>query len=149
MFDINQLADEAATKHDAGTVVHLTNPDDSLAYYEKDGKTLPVTITVAGDQSAVYRRAEKAQRAQKLKSSSFTGQKMHDDALERAVACTLAWEGLSIGGQLIPFNPANVRMVYTKAKWIYDAVNEAIHDPKRFFESGSTQQPGTSDTSPS
>ena len=143
-LDIRRQAKAAREMSDEGVVIHVTNADESLAWYEKNGEQHPVTITVAGSHSKLYRRVESEQRAERLKPRNITGQKFHEDALDRAVACTLAWEGLDIDGVPIPFTAENVRMVYAEAPWIYDLVSEAIHDTKRFFSKELQKQQNSS-----
>lgn len=144
-MDIKKQAAEATKRGDEGIDVHIHNADGSLGYYGEKGDK-PVIIRVTGEHSALYKRILRAQRQEKLNPRSLTGGKLLNDQLEKCVACTLSWEGLEIDGVPIPCNPDNVRMVYQTATWIYDDVNEAIHDPTRFFEKGSTTPLSGSDS---
>ena len=141
MLDIKQQKDEAL-EEDNGVVVHLHEINGNLAYYDKEGyeEQQPVTITVAGAYSSVYRRTEERQRRKKLKPKAMNFGTFHDEAMERVVACTLAWEGLLFEGNPFPLTKQNAFLLYEGCPWIYDDVVEAMHEHEDFFAARSGKQ---------
>lgn len=133
-FDLS-TAEQVASTEDEGTVVELLGPDEKpYLYKDANGEEKPVTITVAGAHSRRHRKAEEALRNRKLKPRQMTGQIFHEDNIEKVVACTLAWSGIADKGQPLELTRANVAMVYKRAPWILDQVQEAMNDHARFFE---------------
>ena len=139
-FVMKKEADKAKRQGDKGTVVHIHNADDVPEYYGPTGE-LPVTITVAGQNSERYRRAEDALRKKKIKK--ITKGMLYEDSLELAVACTMAWEGIFVDEEEktpIEFSRHNVRQLYLLCPWVYDQVNEAMNDLSLFSESVSPSE---------
>jgi hypothetical protein len=139
-FDLDAQAAQA-DQEDSGCPVHVEDIKGTPLYYKVGDEEKAVTIRVAGAHSKTYRQAEAKLRKRKLKPNQFTKQALHDDAMALAVMCTLSWEGMNgPGGVALPFTAENVRKVYTLCPWVYDLVNEAMHDHTNFF-SNSSQEP--------
>lgn len=150
MFDIKQMGDAAASREEEGVVVHVTDAEDTPQFYDTpEGERLPVTITVAGAHSTRFRRVEENIRQRKLKPSKLTGQAIYMENIEKAAACTLAWQGFVVNDQPIRCDAANAKVLYMACPWVYDQVLEAMHDHARFFGHGSTPPATTSPSTPS
>lgn len=139
MFDLKQRANEAQ-REDEGTRVHIKGLDGRPMYHEAGGERRPVTITVAGTLSRRYRRVENGIRRRRIDPKALTGEQFYDDAVDKAVACTLAWDGFAMDGQPIEPSEQNVRQVYLAAPEVLDQVTEAMQDHTRFFGSASPGQ---------
>jgi hypothetical protein len=139
-FDIQQQA-SSAQKEDDGTVVHVNGLDDKPMFYTApDGAERPVTITVAGTLSRRYRRVESEIRKRPIKVKKLTGEVFHEDAVEKAVACTIAWEGFTFDGTPVDATRVNVLRLYQACPWVMEQVTDAMQDHTRFFGSASPQQ---------
>jgi hypothetical protein len=134
-FDIT--AQQALAASDLSRAVHVEGPDERPMYFERDGQTIPVTITVLSSLSKAYRRAEANIRKRAIKLHKITGEGIHDDQIEKAVACIVSWDGFFAGGQVVQCNPGNAAQLFRAAPYVLTQVNEAIHDRASFFESGS------------
>jgi hypothetical protein len=143
-FDIESQVEQAKMENE-GIVVHINGIDEKPQFFNKDGKLTPVTITVAGEHSDHYRRAEAAIRKRKLKPKSMTGQVVYDDNIEKIAACTLAWEGFFSRRRgsdtlvLVPMTPDNVKQVYNRCPWVLEQVLMAMTDHASFFGKESTK----------
>lgn len=132
-FNIEQQK-EATKAEDAGVDVHIHGLDGAPIYYtDDDGEQCPVVIKVAGAHSSYHRKAEEAIRKRKLNRTSFTAERIYEDNINKAVACTLDWDGFLEGEDKLPFTKENVRNVYKNFDWVYEQVVEAMHDHARFF----------------
>lgn len=136
-FDIAAQA-KKAEQEDEGTVVHIHGIDEKPMFYEEDGESKPVTITVAGAHSSKFRRIEEALRRRKIKPRQFTAELVYEDNIEKAAACTLEWEGFQQNGEPVPMTGENAKFLYRSCPWVLEQVMEAMHDHSRFFENGST-----------
>lgn len=119
-----------AEREDEGTLVHVTDEGGKLLYH---GEGKPVTIRVAGTYSKTYRRAEEQIRRRPFKAGKITNEKFYDETMEKAIACTLAWDGfVDQHGNPIELNKHNIAAVYEEYPWVYDLVWEAMDDHSRF-----------------
>lgn len=130
-----------AKQEDIGTVVEIFGLDDLPVVYDgPDEEDLPVTITVCGAHSSIFRRVEAALRRRKLKPRQLTGEAIFEDNLEKVVACTQAWDGFEDDdGKEVAFTRELVKDLYLECPWVYEQVLEAMHDHARFFGGGSTK----------
>jgi hypothetical protein len=140
-FDIQQQQ-QVAEKEDVGIDVHVHGVDDLPMFYREDdgspeGKEKPVTITIVGAHSRRYRRMEEQLRKRKLRPRNLTGEAIYEDNLEKAVACTIGWQGFFAGEDIYPPSRDNIRRLYAECPWVYEQVLEAMHDHTRFFGNGS------------
>lgn len=121
-----------AEREDEGTIVHVTDAHGKPLYYGENNDK-PVTIRVAGTYSKTYRRAEEAIRRRPFKPAKVTGEKFYEETMEKAIACTLAWEGFfDQDGKPVELNRHNVAAIYEQYPWVYDLVWEAMDDHSRF-----------------
>lgn len=137
-FDLSSV-DQIAEAEDQGTIVHIHDVEERPMFYrDANGQEKPVTITVTGTQSRRYRSVEASIRRRKLKSRSLTGEALHADNIDRAAACTIAWEGILDHGQPVECNRQNAARLYKAAPWVLDQIAEAMNDHSRFFSNAST-----------
>lgn len=146
-FDI-ATQQEQAKEEDAGITIEIQGVDELPVTYTnlETNEVMPVTITVAGAHSSIMRRVESAIRRRKLKPRQITGEGIFDDNIEKAVACTLDWQGFLNDGEEIEMTPKNIRILYTRCPWVYEQVLEAMHDHARFFGTASPQLVDISNT---
>lgn len=134
-FDINAAESEASAE-DAGQVVHVRDANgDPMFYGEKGDK--PITITVAGTYSKVYRAALNRQRDRmlRMRRTKMTGEMLDEQQVELAAACVLAWEGFTQDGQPVPCTRETARVLMAKVPWLREQVEEAMNDHAGFSQS--------------
>jgi len=138
MIDITKAA-EAAKGEDEGQLVHIRGVDGEELYYEKDGKQHPVTMTVAGTYSTIYRAAQNRQRNAlvKMRRAKLTGELVDNQQIELDAACVLGWDGFTIGATPVPFNRENAKQILISVPWIREQVEEAMNDHAGFTKSSS------------
>ena len=133
-LDISTAA-EAAKIEDEGQVVHVRDRDGEMLYYANGTQERrPVTITVAGTYSSVYRGALNRQRDRlvKLRRAKLTGDMVEEQQLELMAACVLAWDGFFIGAEPVKCTRENVKQVLATVPWIREQVDEAMGDHEGF-----------------
>ena len=138
MFIVKQQVEAGKSLHE-GIDVHVRDSENNFMYYEENGKSLPVTITVAGIYSEQHRRIESKQRRKKIKGRP-TFASMHNEAMERVVFCTLGWTGMTMdeaGAVTWPCTRENIRYLYTNCGWVYEDVVDAMQEGEAPFEAGS------------
>lgn len=95
-------------------------------------------IELVGKDSKEFRKAQRAITSRRLKSRSkanrIDADALEHEAVDMLVACTKGWEGFADEGELLEFNPANVRKVYTKYAWIKEQVDEFVDDRGNFMQ---------------
>lgn len=105
-----------------------------------------IFITVLGKDSDVFREAIREQsdadnrRAADLRSRGLppavvsSAQRDANDT-DLLVVATVSWEGMVLNGQPVEFNPANVKMIYTRFHWMRKQVDDHIGDVASFMTS--------------
>lgn len=128
-------AKDVATQQERGTSVVLRDHlGDPFTYVNETGTEVECTAMVAGQFSALYRRAEEAQRDRHLKrrSMQLTGELLARQQIELVAACVMEWN-LRDGEKPISCSKENVISVLTVAPWIRADIEAAISDPARFL----------------
>jgi hypothetical protein len=126
-MDINFSKASVADREDEGTVVHVMDENGKPLF--EDGE--PVTITVAGSYSRIYRRVEEQIRKRPLRKK-LTSEVFYEDTMEKTIACTLAWQGFKADGKPFELTRPNAHALYDNCPWIYDQVVEAMNDHALF-----------------
>jgi hypothetical protein len=129
--------DEYDTSGEA--VMELTLPNGQPAIDPVDGK--PVTITLVGADSEVYRKSFRAtiNRAMAKRTRKVsTVEETEVDAINTLARCTMAWKGLAMRGQILECNFENARMLYTTYRWIKEQVDGFVTDRANFTGTSST-----------
>lgn len=143
------LENEAATGFDFGDQKRsmlelnagITVPIDDaygkpLLFRDQEGTNKPVTVTVASQNSELYRTAEAKLRKRKI-DRNFTGEKIYSDQIEKAAAVTLDWQGFRNGDNPIRCDQENAKQIYNAFPFVLEKVLEAISEPDRFTSKGS------------
>jgi hypothetical protein len=137
-FNIDSNTD-IAQREDAGTVVHLRDATGELQFIGEGDAKRPVTITVAGTYSSVYRKAD-AEQNTKLYSRRRTNLQPEElskiaarQRLELVAACVLGWHGIVSGATEVPCTKDNVIMLLDRFPWVLQALEAAMQDHAAFF----------------
>lgn len=141
MFDIDVKA-KALEAEDEGIVVEIL---DELGDPALDADGNPVTVTVAGEYSNKYRKAEEWQRKtlMRLRGKEQTGAESIAMQSELVARCTLAWSGFMQNGAVLPFTTANATMAFSKLPFVRKRVESAMSDHASFFAKGSAGSANT------
>jgi hypothetical protein len=119
-FDLSDLS--TASLSDSGAAMELCHPATNQVLKGDDDK--PITITLAGIDSDIYRKAQRKQLNKRLqagrgKAPKLTAEELEEEALDVLAQCTLAWSGnFSVRGQKLECNRANARTLYSEMPWI-------------------------------
>jgi len=131
-MDLNDINLEAQSND--GADVQLEHPVTGKSL-EHDGK--PMTIRVAGTDSAAYRNKQRElqnRRLQKIAKGRKPDFSNSDaEACELLAACTLGWSGIVVGGDDIAFSQKAAEELYGKHVWIREQVDLFIGDRANFF----------------
>lgn len=133
-FDV-AAAKAVAAQEDEGIVVPVKDERGEPQFVGD----VPVTITVAGTYSSVYRRALDAQRDRLMKRRrASTGDELQRQQLEIVAACILAWDGIMSGEKAFPLTKENAIVLLEAAPWIRADVEAAMDDHAGFFKPASS-----------
>ena len=127
-----------------GVELHLESPVDDRPLYDENGD--PVFVTILSDDHPKIRKHDRAvsdRRLAKLnrgKKADLTSEMVEQDAIDKAIAATTAWNLPPLNGVKLPFSEKNARRVYSDPGfvWIVEQILTAMKDRKRFFEAAST-----------
>lgn len=142
MFKLPSV-DPVGQVEDQGQVLTLHDIQANSPLLDDDGK--PVTITVAGTYSKVYRRAVAAadQRATQW-FRQHRGRKHLDDATREEIkfdlvaSVIIGWSDMCWeDGTPMPCTPDNAVKLLKLYPWIFDQVKEAMEDHEGFSKSRS------------
>lgn len=134
MFDLTRY--DTKTTAERGIKMPILLPDGTPAV---DAEGAPVTITLAGQDSDTYRKAERTQRNRILERASrqrkypINAEQQEEDAIEILTACTIAWSGLGENGEALPCTPEVVRRVYRHYPFIREQVDAFIAERRNFL----------------
>lgn len=125
----------------AKAVAEREDETQTLALKDETGEPMtfgdppqPVTVTIVGTYSNLFRRAERAQ-SKRLKTLRARGEdpEAFDAFAERVASAVVGWTGFFDGERPIPFSKENAEAVFKAAPWIQMQVWNAIEDHERFF----------------
>ena len=139
-FDLG-TAQPVTEREDEGIKVEIRGLDEEIVTYQNgDGSARPVTVTVAGSYSSVFRRATEAQTSRQLKSrgGALTCEDLYKSRVGLVAACILAWDGFFNDGQPLRLSKDNAFKVLDRAPWILRQVEAAMEDHEGFFGSSSS-----------
>lgn len=135
-LDLTQL--DTVSAADDGAVMEVLHPVSGAVLTQADGN--PVTIVLAGEDSELFRRADRAARNRRLKSQQagrrvqISAEELENDSLELLVACTIKWQGIGLGDQSdLPFSAGNARMLYKRLPWLKEQAVGFIGDRANFL----------------
>lgn len=112
-----------------GAVLKLRNPGTG-EYIEG------MTITLLGEDSAVYRNKSKAIAEEKLNANrkrKVNLDSIENENLQVLAACTVEWTGFEEGKNPIECTAEEVVRIYRKYKWIREQVDSFIGDRANFL----------------
>jgi hypothetical protein len=149
-FDFTK-AKQAADEAEAGLAVAI-NDEDGTPYDP------PLVITVAGMVSRRVRIAQsrnafafagKREAAEGNEDAALdvTAEAVETGTLEVAARATLAWEGLTAEGQVVPCTLANARELYRVAPHIHTQVLRAMRSRDAAFRGAGTVADGVDSAS--
>lgn len=89
---------------------------------------LDVIITLAGRDSATYRREESrlADKYRRQKSAGRGPEDFRQDSVDSMAACTLGWNNMTVDGEELPCIRENARKVYSRFPWILEQVQDFV-----------------------
>ena len=118
---------------------------DNGAVYEvvhpTTGEPIGAKITLAGVDSQVYRKAQRALSNKRLKSTFNKGivsktptmEEFEFETIDILAKCTLSWENVIWEGKELSCNYENAKMLYTNLIWLRDQVDAFINDRANFL----------------
>lgn len=129
-MDLNKLKPALA---DEGAILELRHPDTE--------EIIPgMTITLLGQDSAVYRKIQLAKQQAVLnrmskgkKQVEFDAAKIAEDTIDDLVALTVDWAGFEMDGEPLACDAASKRMVYSEWQWIREQAQEFVANRANFF----------------
>ncbi len=133
-FDLSTLTPNA----DQGAVMTVLNPITMQPLRDDAGDD--VTITLAGEDSEVYRSAQRAATNKRLAmrgKGKITAEELEAEALELLARCTLQWSGIVWEGKALECNAKHARMLYQALPWLREQVDAFIADRSHFLTSSS------------
>lgn len=118
-FDTTKTANE-------GAVMNVLHPQTQEQLLQEDGR--PITITLAGIDSDIFRRAKYAASNRVMKvfraGNEDQAESIDNDNLSTLSVCTLAWDGIKIDGELLKCTPENAKKAYTRLPWLREQADE-------------------------
>jgi hypothetical protein len=136
-FNLSSLDTSIAAE--SGAVMTVVNPVSGAVLVAEDKK--PVTITLAGEDSERFKRADRANRNRRLarqqgaRGGKISAEEMEADNLELLVAVTIDWSGLAIdGNEELSFSADNARVLYTKLPWLREQAQAFVLDRSNFLK---------------
>lgn len=127
-LDLTQAADQGAT-------VELYHPVTQEVLTHKDK---PVTVTVLGADSTVFKSELKARTRKALgqnKKSKPDLDKAERENAELLAKCTQSWYGIEEDGKRLDCTFENAVRVYLTYPWLAQQVDEAIANRANFMQS--------------
>ncbi len=123
-----------------GAILHLKDMAGRLAYAEDKS---PVTIRLAGTDSARWRKANDAVGNQRLERARSGGKVTFEELTEEnallVASVTLGWSGIVWPeGKPLDFTVDNAKKLYLAAPYIYEQVNEFVGKRANFSPASST-----------
>jgi hypothetical protein len=123
-------------KANEGGVLELEHPVTGEPLLH-DGQ--PMTITLAGIDSAAYRNKHRQIQNRRLQRMA-RGRKpdlsnADAEACELLAACTISWSGIVKGGEALECSEQAARELYEEHDWIREQVDVFVGDRANFFPS--------------
>lgn len=122
-------------KDDPVGILELVDLDGKPMIDEDSGE--PVTIVLVGSDSKEYVKAQQDNQTRRLSAmrrrNKITGAEVDADALAIQVACTRDWTHIKWSGKLLECNTENVKMVYSRLRFIREQVSDFIEDRANFL----------------
>lgn len=101
----------------------------------------PVTITLAGRDSEVYRKISRELANKRIEAARAAGkevelsdEELQNEALDLLSALTLGWTGVVSGGEPFPFSTENARKMYERLPWLREDVDRFVGNRANFMK---------------
>lgn len=132
-----------AADAEQGSKYEVKDPGGDPLYQDEAGK-IPVTITLAGTESALWRKAEDVVYNRRLKSSNprqnfaaKTAEEQRQDAAYLLASVTLAWDGIVFKGEKLECTRDNAKMIYLALPFLREQVDAFLGDKRNFIKASS------------
>ena len=123
---------------DAGITVQLRHPATGEKLFNDKKEPEPMTIVVAGSDSALFRGELKARIRQanlnKKRKDDVDIEEIERRGVELIAKCTLSWSGLQLDGKDLPFSYQAAVKLYGEHSWIKEQVDAAMADRSELFK---------------
>lgn len=139
-FDLGAI-DAVIDEQEHGYVIHLHDHRGEPMYFGPEGEEKPVTWTVAGEHSRLYREQERLVRDRFFKGrrrGSIGQEDIEEQHLELLSRVTLGFNGFVDNGQPVAFSREKAKEVLRKARWIRDQVDRGTADHAGLFRISSS-----------
>lgn len=133
-MDLSTLDTANLANH--GAVMHVHSPLGPVWVEDANGKPtdVAVTITLLGDDSDIITRFDRASVNQNLRGGQMlTAEISEAKAIGRAARATVAWSGIKLDGQELPFSEENAKNLYKRFRWLRQGVQQFISDRANFL----------------
>ncbi|QPB10617.1 hypothetical protein [Bacteriophage sp. 438212] len=126
-LDTSELANQ-------GALLELRDPAGNPVLQE-DGS--PVTLILLGEDSDVVTQINNRNANQFLRGTSGSGQSVtaemsRTNEINKFAAATVAWSGIVVDGEEVPFSTDAAKGLYRRFPWIRDQVRAFIGDRANF-----------------
>jgi hypothetical protein len=109
-----------------------------LILEEAHGEDKGAALILYGADSSAYKEVEREQnRKNAEKRGRLTSDELNAQALEKIVACTKGWRGLTEGGKDLAFSPAAAAKLYKDYPELSDRAVSFIFTRSNFFPTAS------------
>ena len=137
-MDLTELDTSSAA--DEGVEMAVRHPVTNAPLMMADGET-PITIRVAGMDSKIFRKAQRANQDRRMKGARYrapTADELDAEATELVAKCTLSWRGVMIDGAELQCSFANAKQLYTRLPWLREQVDLFMGDRANFLQTPAT-----------
>jgi len=119
----------------------VRNPKTGKQMMLPGGKD-PVTITLAGRDSEIYRRVSRdlvnkrveAARAAGAADVQQSDEDLENEALDLLSALTVNWNGITANKEPYPFSNENARKLYERLPWLREEVDRFVGNRANFMK---------------
>ncbi len=122
---------------DKGAVMVVEDPTTGKDLLTDDDE--PVTITLLGKDSKVYRELshkrtnQQLEQAVRSKKAKVSAEEMEGDALDILAACTTGWSHIEDEGESLECSRINARKMYEKYPWLKEQADSFILDRSNYL----------------
>ena len=118
---------DVAAKAEAGADLEVLDP--------VTGEAVGVTITLAGADSTIHRKATATIAKRRMSNAKgFRNRALDPEKFEVLAACTLGWKGVVVDGAPLPCGRDNAVMLYTRFPWLREQVDQFISDRSAYLQ---------------
>ncbi|MBF0394893.1 MAG: hypothetical protein HQL38_19630 [Alphaproteobacteria bacterium] len=132
MLDLASL--DTAAVANSGAVMTLLHPATRQPLAGDDGN--PITITLAGQDSEAWRKAQRAVSNRRLAArgkSKLTAEDLEAESLAMLAQCTLGWTGVALDGKPLDCTQANARQLYERLPWVREQADDFVADRANYM----------------